>query len=40
MIALIIKIPKSKFADIYFHEFDQSEAGGLIKFCVYFHPVG
>ena len=39
MIAYIFEIKKSKVANIYFLEFDQSEQGCLIKFCVSFHPV-
>ena len=38
MITYIIEIQKSKFANIKFHEFDQSEPGSYID--VYFHPVG
>ena len=42
MRAYTIKIQKSEFANIQFHEFDQSEPGRLIKFHVglNFHPVG
>ena len=40
MFAYMIEIQKSEVANIQFHEFDQSETGRLIKFCVYFHPVG
>ena len=40
MIANTIEIQKAKFDNIGFCEFDQSEPGCLIKFCVYFHPVG
>ena len=35
----IIEIKKSGFANIRFREFDLSEPGCQIKFCVYFHPV-
>ena len=38
--ALYIVIQESKFANIQFHEFDQSGQGPYIKFCVHFHPVG
>ena len=40
MYMYIIEIQKPKFANNKFCEFDQSEPGRLIKFCVYFHPVG
>ena len=42
MITFTIENQKQQFANtrIYFHEFDDSEAGFYIKFCVYFHPVG
>ena len=39
-IIYMIKIQKSKFANIQFREFDQSEPGHFVKFCVCFHPVG
>ena len=40
MIAYIIDIQKSKFANIIFREFYQPEPGRLFKCGVYFHPVG
>ena len=40
MIAYIIEIWKSKFANIWFREFDQYEPGREIKFYVYFHSAG
>ena len=40
MIAYIIGIQKSKFANIWVHELDHSEADHYVKFCEYFHPVG
>ena len=40
MIAYVVKIQKSKFDDIQFHEYYPSEPGSYIKFHVYFHPVG
>ena len=39
MIAYIDETQKSKFANIQFHEFDQSEPRRLNKFRVYFHPI-
>ena len=40
MIAYIIEIHKSKFANISFREFDKSEPRHWINFRVYFHRVG
>ena len=40
MIAYVIEIQKSKMANIYFCEYDQSEPDREIKFCVYHYPVG
>ena len=40
MMAYITNIQNSKFANIYFREFDHFRQGRLIKFHVYFHPVG
>ena len=36
MIDYMNDFQKSKFANILTYEFDHSEPGGLIKFCVYF----
>ena len=40
MMGYIIVIWESKFANIWFGEFDQSEPGSGIKFRVYFNPLG